>query len=127
MSLVRVVEEILNLDHRTAVFELAQLKQNITATDYRTVIKLLSKAQEARLIQINDSEVNRRRLTSYKGFTVGGRVLTEVYNSLIGVELTVFEFVEPWVCCLLPSGSYSPGLLFSDLKHLDSKLDPRSS
>jgi hypothetical protein len=85
------------------------------------MIRGLSRKQEAKLVDINRSEVNRRQVTSYSGFELGDVVTTEIYKSLAGIELTIVEFEEPWVHCLYPSGSSSPGLLPEDLNLLKTR------
>jgi hypothetical protein len=113
--LLPLLTEILILDRETAIYELGQLKQNITADEYRVLVRGLSRKQETRLVGINRSEINRRKVTGYSGFKLGDVVTTNTYKSLAGIELTIVEFEEPWVHCLFPSGSSSPGLLVEDL------------
>jgi hypothetical protein len=115
MTLINPLIPIIALDRESAVAELSSFKQTSTASKYKMLIGTLSKCQQATLVDINASEVNRRRLTSWEGFSLGDSVTTCAYASLIGVELTVVEFIEPWVCCIFPSGSSTPGLLPEDL------------
>jgi len=117
MSVTTVIAEILLLDRETAIHEIGQLKQAIDAKEFRSAARSLDKGQLSTLKDISESEVNRRRTTSYEGFQIGDRVSTTSYNSLANVELTIVEFDNPWVVCLRPSGNYAPGLVVNDLIH----------
>lgn len=74
MSLTNCLHEIIALDREDAISELAILKENVTAKEYRAAVKLLPKWDIPKLSGINESEINRRKVTEMGGFKLGDRV-----------------------------------------------------
>ena len=178
MSLTEVLVEITRLPEHEAIAELAAFKTAAGKSGFNTAVKSLPRHLKPKLKDLNDSEINRRKLLSYEGFTVGDRVRvksSEVpqqltkrgrlrsnrsrrrvmsarkgqtrepigfatncgsrkvfyldrrsivnstyqacsYPSLVGVELTIFEFDPPLVTCLRSSGTPAPALLATELE-----------
>jgi hypothetical protein len=133
MSIAELLYEITLLDREDGIAELRLLKQNIKPTEFKLAIKQLYPDQRELILDWNLSEINRRALTEWDGFKIGDKVTARstiakamilgtpkvielaTYPSLIGIELTIVEFLSPFIHCLRPSGSDAPGLLSTDI------------